>query len=375
MYRILVCGLTSNLGGIEKVILNFYQFMNKEKYALDFICLGNEKIGFHQEFEKNSNYEIIYYYLPKPSDNPFFFRKKLNTFFKENASKYDAIWVNLCQLSNIEYLKMAKKYNIPKRIIHSHNGDDDCKGIKRKLHMINRHFIQWYATDFWACSDEASKWFYPSTLQNEVKLIHNAINVETFLFDKSKRDNLRKKLGIHTDEIVIGHIGRISFQKNQEFLISVFANLYSNMKDIKLILIGGGDDSKLRDLVKEKGIEDRVLFLGLQTNAENFYSVFDFFFFPSNYEGLPVTLLEAQANGLPILASDVISKQSIINENLYFYSLDNPVESWTNELEKLIKSSKRVNQENIIDNFTKEGFEIKLEAKRIEKFFEDESKA
>lgn len=375
MYRILVCGLTSNLGGIEKVILNFYQFMNKEKYALDFICLGNEKIGFHQEFEKNSNYEINYYYLPKPSVNPFFFRKKLNTFFKENASKYDAIWVNLCQLSNIEYLKMAKKYNIPKRIIHSHNGDDDCKGIKRKLHMINRHFIQWYATDFWACSDEASKWFYPSTLQNEVKLIHNAINVETFLFDKSKRDNLRKKLGIHTDEIVIGHIGRISFQKNQEFLISVFANLYSNMKDIKLILIGGGDDSKLRDLVKEKGIEDRVLFLGLQTNAENFYSVFDFFFFPSNYEGLPVTLLEAQANGLPILASDVISKQSIINENLYFYSLDNPVESWTNELEKLIKSSKRVNQENIIDNFTKEGFEIKLEAKRIEKFFEDESKA
>lgn len=375
MYRILVCGLTSNLGGIEKVILNFYQFMNKEKYALDFICLGNEKIGFHQEFEKNSNYEINYYYLPKPSDNPFFFRKKLNTFFKETASKYDAIWVNLCQLSNIEYLKMAKKYNIPKRIIHSHNGDDDCKGIKRKLHMINRHFIQWYATDFWACSDEASKWFYPSTLQNEVKLIHNAINVETFLFDKSKRDNLRKKLGIHTDEIVIGHIGRISFQKNQEFLISVFANLYSNMKDIKLILIGGGDDSKLRDLVKEKGIEDRVLFLGLQTNAENFYSVFDFFFFPSNYEGLPVTLLEAQANGLPILASEVISKQSIINENLYFYSLDNPVESWTNELEKLIKSSKRVNQENIIDNFTKEGFEIKLEAKRIEKFFEDESKA
>ena len=206
-------------------------------------------------------------------------------------------------------------------------------------------------------------------------MIHNAINVETFLFDKSKRDNLRKKLGIHTDEIVIGHIGRISFQKNQEFLISVFANLYSNMKDIKLILIGGGDDSKLRDLVKEKGIEDRVLFLGLQTNAENFYSVFDFFFFPSNYEGLPVTLLEAQANGLPILASDVISKQSIINENLYFYSLDNSVESWTNELEKLIKSSKRVNQENIIDNFTKEGFEIKLEAKRIEKFFEDESKA
>lgn len=375
MYRILVCGLTSNLGGIEKVILNFYQFMNKEKYALDFLCLGNEKIGFHQEFEKNSNFEINYYYLPKPGDNPFFFRKKLNTFFKENASKYDAIWVNLCQLSNIEYLKMAKKYNIPKRIIHSHNGDDDCKGIKRKLHMINRHFIQWYATDFWACSDEASKWFYPSTLQNEVKLIHNAINVEIFLFDKSKRDNLRKKLGIHTDEIVIGHIGRISFQKNQEFLISVFANLCVNIKNIKLILIGGGDDSKLRNLVKEKGIEDRVLFLGLQTNAENFYSVFDFFFFPSNYEGLPVTLLEAQANGLPILASDVISKQSIINENLYFYSLDNPVESWTNELEKLIKSSKRVNRENIIDNFTKEGFEIKLEAKRIEKFFEDESKA
>ena len=370
MYKILVCGLTSNLGGIEKVILNFYQAMDKERFALDFICLGNEKIGFHQEFESSANRKINYIFLPKPSDNPFVFRKQLDVFFNEHADEYDAIWVNLCQLSNIEYLKLAKKHGIKKRIIHSHNGNDDFKGIKQILHKINRKLIENYATDFWACSDEASKWFFPPKTRKNVKFIHNAIKVDEFKFDKSKRELLRKELGINQDEIVIGHIGRISFQKNQEFILSVFTLLHERLANLRLVLIGGGADYELREFVEANGLRDKVIFLGLRNNIKDYYSLFDVFFFPSRYEGLPVTLLEAQANGLPILASDVISKQSKINKNLLFYSLDLPPENWSNKLEEILKESKRIDPKIIFDNFREKGFEISSEASVVEELFD-----
>lgn len=370
MYKILVCGLTSNLGGIEKVILNFYQAMDKERFALDFICLGNEKIGFHQEFESSANRKINYIFLPKPSDNPFVFRKQLDIFFNEHADEYDAIWVNLCQLSNIEYLKLAKKHGIKKRIIHSHNGSDDFKGIKKILHEINRKLIENYATDFWACSDEASNWFYPPKARKNVKFIHNAIKVDEFKFDKSKRELLREELGINQDEIVIGHIGRISFQKNQEFILSVFTLLHERLANLRLVLIGGGADHELREFVEANGLRDKVIFLGLRNNIKDYYSLFDVFFFPSRYEGLPVTLLEAQANGLPILASDVISKQSKINKNLLFYSLDLPPENWSNKLEEIIKESKRIAPKIIFDNFRQKGFEISSEARVVEELFD-----
>lgn len=373
MYKILVCGLTSNLGGIEKVVLNYYSSMDKEKFGLDFICLDNKKIGFYEKFEELTVRPINYYYLPKPGKNPLIFKKKLDLFFKEHAKNYDAVWVNLCQLANIEYLKKAKKYGIKKRIIHSHNGNDDSKGLKKILHHINKDRIDKFATDFWACSDEAEKWMFPDKIKSKVKIINNAINVKDFFFDLNKREYLRKELGISEKEIIIGNIGRISYQKNQKFILIVFKKLLEKGYNSRLILIGGGDDSELKQIVSDYKLEDNVMFLGLKDNVKDYYSVFDVFFFPSNYEGLPVTLLEAQANGIPILASSEISKQVLVNNNLEMKSLTLNIDSWVDKLEEIIETGLRLNRDVISANFIKKGFEISQEVEKIERYLTNQN--
>lgn len=372
MYKILVCGLTSNLGGIEKVVLNYYNSMDRKKFGVDFLCLDDKKVGFYEKFEEVTVRPINYYTLPKPGRNPILFKKKLDLFFKEHAKEYDAVWVNLCQLSNIEYLKKAKKYGIKKRIIHSHNGNDDSKGLKKILHCINKNKIDKFATDFWACSDEAEKWMFPNKVSDRVKMIKNAIDVKEYFFDFKKRELLREELGISNEECVIGHIGRISYQKNQKFILLVFRELLKRRSNDKLLLIGGGDDSELKKLASDYGIKDNIRFLGLKNNVKDYYSVFDVFFFPSNYEGLPVTLLEAQANGIPILTSSEISKQVIVNNNLEMHSLTLNLESWADKLKNIIEKGSRVDREVIENNFFEKGFEINREAKNLENILMEE---
>lgn len=369
MYKILVCGLTSNLGGIEKVILNFYQYMDKEKFHLDFINLGEGKVGFSERFEELSPRPIKYYNLPKRGKNPLEFKQKLEQIFKEHASEYDVIWVNLCMLSNIEYLKLAKKYGIKRRIVHSHNSSDADKGIRKVLHGFNRYKVGSYATDFWACSDEAARWFYTPKIVKKYKFIRNAIDIESFLFDDNKRKKIRENFDLKDTDLLIGHVGRMSVQKNQEFALKVFAEVVKKMTNAKLIFVGGGDDRHLREEAKELGVEDKVIFAGLRDDVADFYNAFDFFCFPSRYEGLPVTLLEAQANGLPILACDIITKQVVVNNNLYYLSLDAGSVVWAEKIVASLKRTKRIDKNEIKENFLEKGFILEEETRRIERLF------
>ena len=107
------------------------------------------------------------------SKNPLKYYKELNEFMKQHATDYQAVWVNVCSLANIDYLKVAKKYGVQKRIIHSHNSQNMDNWMRKVLHMINRYKIQKYATDFWACSEDAARWFYKKNLQSKAVIIEN----------------------------------------------------------------------------------------------------------------------------------------------------------------------------------------------------------
>lgn len=124
-------------------------------------------------------------------DNPVRYKKEMKAFFKEHAAEYDVIWVNLCSLANIDYLKMAKKYGIPVRIIHSHNSRNMDSRLRGILHKINKKKIGRIATDYWACSYEAAKWFYPDKIINsdQYRLIYNAIDTSSYRFNEDIRDN------------------------------------------------------------------------------------------------------------------------------------------------------------------------------------------
>lgn len=366
MKKILVFGITSLAGGVESVIMNYYRNIDKKKIQFDFLC-NSEKVAYEDEI-LNLGGKI--YRVTARSENYRLFKKELKDFFEKHACEYSAIWVNLCSLANIDYLIYAKKYGIKYRIIHSHNSQNMDSKIRGILHRFNKIRLKRYATDFWSCSEESAKWFYSNKIIESPKylLVNNAIDTEKYKFNQNTRDKVRKKLGIEND-LIIGNIGRFHFQKNHEFMIQVFKKYLELNSKSKLILIGkGSKEEQIKELVKELNLEKNVIFLGERNDIQDIIQGMDIFLFPSLFEGLPLSLVEAQANGLPILASkDVISSKVLMSKNLEFVSLENGPEFWAKKMSEI--NLKNYSQENI-EIIKEKGFDIKVQAELLQKYFE-----
>ena len=365
MKRILVFGMTENPGGVESVIMNYYRNMDRSKIQFDFLCNSYSPIAFEDELVKMGAAMI---HFPARSQNFFSYKKKLNSFFKEHAKDYAAIWVNVCSLANIDYLILAKKYGIEKRIIHSHNSQNMDNWLRGILHKHFKKKLEQYATDFWSCSEDASTWFYDAKLKNQVVIINNAIDVDAMAYNEKLRNDLRKKLQWE-NEYIIGNIGRLHFQKNQKFVINVFAGAEKKMPDARLILVGQGEDEKaLKEQVKQLGLENKVLFAGKQYNIQAWLSAFDLFLFPSLFEGLSIAALEAQANGLPVIAAEkVIPMEVRINSNFKFLNLNLPVSDWIEQIMIMRTNGHRESYETVRKSFIDHGYEIKNEAAKLQR--------
>ena len=311
------------------------------------------------------------------------FRRELESFFAKHAAGYQAIWVNVNSLANIDYLKMAQKYGIPKRIIHSHNAQNMDTKLRGMLHEANRGSLGRYATDFWACSEYAAKWFYAGKggkgeLRHPAVVIRNAIDVEKIRDGVARREEFRRQAGGDadwTDKYIIICIGRLHFQKNQKFAIDIMADLIPEMPDARLVLIGQGEDEDmLRAHVREKGLENEVYFAGVVTDIPGWLGAADFFLFPSVFEGLGIAGLEAQAAGLPVLASaDVIPRDIAVTDLLRFYPLEKEAAEWANEIIQMRNSmdARPVSADDpafelIQDDFTQKGYNSAVEVQRLE---------
>jgi len=366
MKKILVYGITENSGGVESVIMNYYRKLDKKEYQFDFL-VHKKKVAYEDEIKSlGAN---IFYITPR-RENYLLYKKELKNFFKENSKNYEALWVNVCGLSNIDYLKYAKKYGIKTRIIHSHNSKNMGSILTEILHKINKLFIKKYATDFWSCGELASKYFYSKKLMTTEnhKIINNAINVDNFKYKDDIREAYRKELGLE-DSFVVGHIGRLHFQKNQEFLIDIFEEIQKLKLNAKLLLIGDGEDKeKLMQKIKEKHIEDKVIFLGIRKDIANLMQAFDVFVFPSRFEGLPVVLFEAQASGLNIFAADTISEKSKITSNFKFRSIETSAKEWAADIVGTHKDDYDRIQPN--EEMKKSNYNIDKQIIDFEKFLE-----
>lgn len=367
MYKILVFGMTENPGGVESFLMNYYRRIDRTRFQLDFLCNSYEKVAYEDEILKLGGET---YHFPARSRDPINYYRKLECFFRDHGKEYQAIWVNICSLANIDYLKLAKKYGIAKRVIHSHNSQNMDSKLRGMLHFLNRKLISRYATDYWACSDEASDWFYENNLRKKVVIIHNAIDVERMEFDFEKRDKIRASLGWE-DNFVIGNIGRFHFQKNQKFILEIFSEVQRQIDSARLILIGQGEDEEeLKKRARELGIAEYICFAGIQFDIAGWLSAFDFFLFPSKFEGFGIVALEAQANGLMVLASEnVIPKEVCINDNFCFYNLSLSAMQWANKVVQMNNILCRKMPEEICSKFIEKGYEIGTETKKLEKLF------
>ena len=391
MNNILIFGMTENPGGVESFLMSYIRKINRGNFKFDFLCNFHEDAAYEDELiamggkvfhitARSENYrhdKIAYedelisygceiYHITARSKDYKKYKREMQQFFKENASQYDTIWVNVCSLANIDYLKYAKKYGIKRRIIHSHNSMNMDSKLRGLLHAYNKRHIDKYATDFWACSKEAGEWFYSKQIMQgaNYKEIKNAIDISQYKYDEDIRIAYRKKYGVE-DKFVIGNVGRLQFQKNQLFLLDIFASVLKKKPEAILWMIGQGEDEdKIREKIQKLNLGTAVKMLGVRNDVPNLLQAMDVFVFPSVFEGLGIALLEAQATGLTCIASkDVIPEEVKVTPQLQFVSLEESAEVWADRILNAEYCEKR---DTLFQLAMKAGYDINTEVGRLE---------
>lgn len=333
--RVLHVVTTMNRGGLETMLMNYYRHIDRQEVQFDFLE--------HRDAESDYDQEILslggkIYRLPKLNPFSISYHQKLNTFFREHQ-EYRIVHVHQDCLSSIA-LKAAYQNHVPVRIAHSHNASQD-KNLKYIFKRYYMKKIPKYATHLFACSKEAGDWMF---LGKHYQIVRNAIDTKKFLFDERQRVYVRKKLGLPDFELVIGHVGRFNFSKNHDFLIDTFYEIQRINENSVLLLVGVGDlEQSIKEKVDKKGLSQKVMFLGKRSDVNDLMQAMDIFIFPSNYEGLPVTLVEAQAAGLPIIKSDHVSNQCKITPYIYTLSLNSSPHDWANKAIQIVNHSSRGN--------------------------------
>lgn len=357
MIRVLHVVTHMNRGGLETMIMNYYRRMDREQVQFDFLT--------HRAYDGDYGGEILalggrIYHLPKL--NPFDrkYRKALEDFFVRHK-KYNVIHVHQDCMSSI-ILREANKYNIPVRIAHSHSSSQD-KNIKYLIKSYYKKDISKYATHLFACGKEAGNWMFGGA---DFTVMNNAIDAKKYIYNTDIRRKKRQEFKLSDEVTVIGHVGRFCYPKNHEFLIDVFAKLIERDKNYRLLLVGDGEERKnIERKVIEKNLMDYIFFTGLRSDVAELMQLMDVFVFPSRYEGLPVTLVEAQACGLPCIISDKVPMECKKTNLVQQLSLDADRNVWI----EAIRLASQTQRQNMYEEIKKSGYDIEENAKRLQKFY------
>lgn len=312
-------------GGVEMVVFNYYRAIDKTKIQFDFYYDADstveppeELIAMGAKFIKIPPYQHLPQYL-----------KTLKKYFK--ANNYTIVHSHINTLS-VFPLYVAWKCNIPVRIAHNHSvpGGEDIKrtGLKYALRVFSRVF----PTDYFSCSEKAGRWLFGNKNFNKGKVIviKNAVDFRRFRPSANVLQSLRKAMNLE-NKFVMGCIGRFTFAKNHKFLIEVFNDVKKKRKDAILLLVGDGElHDDIYKWVRDKNLENSVVFVGQVTNPENYYKLCDVITVPSIFEGLSLTTIEAQVAGVQAIISNAVPDEAIISNGCIRVGLDK--ELWVNAI-------------------------------------------
>ena len=185
MKKILIKGMSPNLAGTETFIMTNYRNLDPSEFKIDFLVNTKEKIIFEDEILSNGS---KIYRLPRKGKNVRKYFKELGKLFNSIKGEYDIFWLNEMTVVNLDYLIYAKKYGIPKRIIHSHSSNWGGNILRRFFHEINKRRLTSVATTYFACSEVAADYMFEPKIRSKAVVINNAIEVERFLFNETKRN-------------------------------------------------------------------------------------------------------------------------------------------------------------------------------------------
>lgn len=355
MIRILMFGVSYLAGGVENFLYNYVSRLQKtENFQIDFLSI-HKKLAFEDEF-RSMGCSVLS--VPDARQNPFKACSKMASVMA--GGNYDILHINMLSAANITPLLAGKKAGIPHIIAHSHNAQIPPGLLRKILHTCNRPKLPSLADTFFACSDAAGRWLFPSG--QSFQIIHNAIDEKKFRYKPEIRKEMRLRLNLENN-LVLGHVGRFQYQKNHDFLLDIFHQIVLLRPDARLILIGTGElMPAVREKVSRLHLDHSVIFAGAQNNIPDWLQAMDAAVLPSHFEGLPLTAIEAQASGLPLFASDAVSSEICITPLAHRLSLTLDAGVWARKILSSVLSAKRKDTSGMIRS---SGYSIDSESRHL----------
>ena len=342
-------------GGFENFIMNIYRKMDRNKVQFDFIVHKKKDNSYDEEIESLGG---KLFYVTRKSKNPvknfFEIRKVIK------ANDYNIVCRHSDSAFTVVDLLAAKLGGAKKIIMHSHSTTTG----NVKIHNFFRKWMSFVPTHRFACSKAAGKWMFGDL---EYTFVPNAIDTSEYLYDADIRASMRQEWKVAAKN-VYGHVGNFVYAKNHLFLLDVFKEITLKDKNAILFLIGEGElREEIEKKIKELQLQDKVILTGRRKDVVRFLQIFDLFLFPSVYEGLPVSMVEAQCSGLPCLISSSITDEIMLTDCVKQMDLKENVSEWAKAAMEMLEAGKRKERYSRQDEIRKAGYGIE----ELVKFYEE----
>lgn len=359
--RVLCLISAMNAGGAETFLMKIYRNLDKAKYQMDFCVNVAEKGFYDDEIEKMGGKIFV---IPSKSESIHKFKKSLTEIVR--SDRYEYVLRITSNAMGFLDLKIAKNSGAKRCIARSSNSSDG-KGLKVwSAHILGRLLYSRYVDVKLAPSDLAGIYTFGKHCfsKGKVTILHNAVDLKQYSFQKDERFKIRNEFGVDENTLLIGHIGRFSKQKNHSFLIDIYKKINEKIPNSRLILVGSGElKEEINEKVQKLNLLEKVIFTGVRADVSGILSALDVFVFPSFYEGMPNTVIEAQATGLPCIISDTITREANITGLVKYKSLQSSEEEWANEA----INSVTITRKETKNLFIQSGYDIESVTRNFEK--------
>ena len=346
MKRVLCVVSKLNTGGAETFLMKILRTINREEYVLDFIVSAD---GFYDKEVRALGGKV--YKVPLRTEHPIAVYKAIKTIVKENKYRY---FMKLCDTPvGILDILAARAGGAKRIVVRSCNAATNSSWIKERIYGLMRPFFNSLIDCKIAPSTLAAEYTFgkKAVKKGKVTLLNNGVDLSIYRFDALGRKQIRDEFNIDDGTTLFGHIGRFNRQKNHAFLLEVFAQCHRQNKNTKLILVGEGElKNEIQESAKKYQIEEAVIFAGVRRDIPQLLSAMDVFVFPSFHEGMPNTVIEAQATGLPVVLSDTITREADITGLLEYRSLTESANDWARVATSKMRPERTDYAEDFISN-------------------------
>ncbi|MBD5503041.1 MAG: glycosyltransferase family 1 protein [Lachnospiraceae bacterium] len=360
--KVLHFPIRNSNGGVTRSALKFWKYIDHDRFQFDFATCS-PRLDFEQDIiNQGCGVHYISCYAEQDAEQ---FCKELRGILLQG---YDAIHLNTSWWKSFYAEKVAREIEIKKIIVHARSTSVDITDREQREKELQIHekykneFTEDLATHFLACSTEAADFMFGTQIsRDKIRIFHNALDIERYGYDENKRTEIRRRIGVES-KFVLGTVGRMGYAKNHKFLIDCFYEIQKKIENAILLLVGNGElEDDIHKQIKKYHICNKVIFIGAVNNTEDYLQAMDVFALPSRFEGLPNVLIEAQTAGLRCIASNFVTREAKITDNVIFLELKK--DKWVDEIMRYVKGYDRC---KVDEQIRSAGYDIREEIKILE---------